>query len=44
MFAEGKDMVRDRAISGFYRRGGDKAWEGNFVTSSVGRELFFLTR
>lgn len=41
-FAEGKDIVGDRAISGFYKRGGDKAWEGNFVSSSVGREHFFF--
>lgn len=42
MFAEGKNIVGDRAISGFYRKGGDKAWEGNFVSSSVGREHFFF--
>lgn len=44
MFAEGKDIVGDRAISGFYRRGRDKAWEGNFVTSSVGREHFVFNK
>lgn len=43
-FAEEKDIVGDRAISGFYRRGGNKAWEGNFISSSLGREHFFLTR